>query len=510
MNDDAPLPVAVVDDSISIVTMMVQLLESIEGCRPIGFTDSAKALAWCLENEVALVIVDHQMPPPDGIVFITEFRRDQRKVAVPVVMVTSSADKTVRYTALQMGATDFLAKPVDRFEFTARMRNLLGFYRTHKALEEASRYLTDEARKSSMVVKQSPASVIITDREGVIEYVNPKFVEATGYRSDEVIGQELSIINSRHMKDGLYREILNTVRSGKEWHGTFHSQRKDGNLFWESSIISPIRDDCGMITHFVAINEDITARKKLEMELVAAKEHAEAGNEAKTQFLSIVGHELRTPLNAIIGFSDMMAEDNDPTCINDRYRSFSKIITERAKSLLEILDGILKFSNISSLSVIQNPERVSATDLCKGAVDSVRLRAEDARVRLVTDIPDLDLYINGDESALRDALVRILLNGIKFSKMDGIVEFQLRAEHDGYLTMVIADDGIGIAADKIEQVMIPFVQADNSYSRRYEGTGIGLPLARRLIESHGGTLGIKSEIGVGTTVTIGLPPNRLG
>lgn len=262
-----PQQAVVVDDSPSAVALMLQLLQTVDNCQPVGFTDSAEALEWCRTNEVDLVVVDYEMPSPNGLDFIRMFREDRAKVAVPVVMVTSTTDKDVRYVALQVGATDFLTKPIDRIEFVARMRNLLASCSAHKRLAELSQWLTEEVRKVSLVVRQSPVSVIITGLDGTIEYVNPKFVETTGYSAEDVLGHKPSLLKSGLTPPETYRELWETILAGKEWRGTFQNCRKDGSLFWEAVLISPIRDAEGQMTHFVAIKEDITLRKQYEAQL---------------------------------------------------------------------------------------------------------------------------------------------------------------------------------------------------------------------------------------------------
>ena len=264
---DAPQQAVVVDDSASAVALMVQLLECVENCHPTGFTDSAEALDWCLANQVDLVIVDYEMPTPNGLAFIEAFRNDKRKTAVPLVMVTSTEDREIRYMALQVGATDFLTKPIDPVEFTARMRNLLASCHAHRTLEGLSQWLTDEVRKVSMVVHQSPVSVVITDLNGTIEYVNPKFTAVTGYRPEDVIGHKPSILKSPHSPPELYDELWKTISSGREWRGTFQNRRKDGSLFWEAALISPLRDAAGTITNYVGVKEDITLRRQYEEQL---------------------------------------------------------------------------------------------------------------------------------------------------------------------------------------------------------------------------------------------------
>lgn len=263
----APQYAVVVDDSASAVALMVQLLESITGCKPVGFTDPAAALQWCRDNPVDLVVADYEMPSVDGLALIRQLRELRSLEAVPMVMVTSTTDRDVRYVALQVGATDFLTKPVDRVEFVARMRNMLESRQAHKRLAELSQWLTDEVRKVSLVVRQSPVSVMITDLQGRIEYVNPKFVETTGYAPEDVIGRTPSVLRSGFTTPETYGDLWASISAGREWRGTFQNRRKDGSLFWEAVLVSPIRDAEGRMTHYVAIKEDITLRKQYEAQL---------------------------------------------------------------------------------------------------------------------------------------------------------------------------------------------------------------------------------------------------
>ncbi|MCW2244426.1 diguanylate cyclase (GGDEF)-like protein/PAS domain S-box-containing protein [Azospirillum fermentarium] len=257
----------VIDDSASALRQMIRLLEAIEDCTPIGFTDSGQGMGWCRANSFDLLVVDYQMPPPDGLAVIEAIRADPRHALVPVVMVTAADDRDVRYMALQSGATDFLTKPIDGIEFVARMRNLLASCRAHKALAEVSQWLTDEVRKTSLVIRQSPSSVLITDSDGLIEYVNPTFVETTGYQPSEVIGEKPGFLVPNILAPETYEDLRAALTAGRDWRGTFQSHRKDGSLFWESAVVSPIRDAAGTITNYVAITEDITLRKEYEARL---------------------------------------------------------------------------------------------------------------------------------------------------------------------------------------------------------------------------------------------------
>jgi len=268
MRPDQSQIAVVVDDSASSVAQMSMLLRSISGCTPVGFTDPREALAHCLSHEIDLIIVDYEMPEITGLRFIESFRDDKHCSAIPVVMVTSSGDRDVRYSALQVGATDFLAKPIDPVEFVARMNNLLAASRAHKTLAGMSQWLTDEVRKISTVIRQCPISIMITDRAGRIDYVNPAFIAASGFTTEDAIGRMPSELAIQTFSDEDRAAIDTAMAEGREWRGTAHGRRKNGRPYWESVLIFAIRGEDGAIANLVSINEDITLRKEYEARLV--------------------------------------------------------------------------------------------------------------------------------------------------------------------------------------------------------------------------------------------------
>jgi len=259
--------VAVIDDSPSALSQMLALLRTISKCAPVGFTDPEEGLRYCLNTDISLVVVDYEMPGINGVRFIESFRDDTRKASVPVVMVTSTDDKNVRYSALQVGATDFLGKPIDSVEFVARMNNLLMASRAYKTLAGLSQWLTDEVHKVSTVVHQSPVSVMITDPDGHIAYVNPAFTTATGFSSTEVLGHSAAELMIETFGTESRAAIQAEIEAGQEWRGTGQGRRKDGSVYWESVRVFAIRDPAGAITNLVSISEDITLHKDYEARL---------------------------------------------------------------------------------------------------------------------------------------------------------------------------------------------------------------------------------------------------
>ena len=248
----------VVDDSPSAVAQMCMLLRTIKGCKPVEFTEPCAALAYCMSHEIDLVVVDFEMPGMTGVQFIESFRDAKNCASIPVVMVTSSSDRDVRYSALQVGATDFLGKPIDAVEFVARMSNLLASSHAHKTLAGLSQWLTDEVRKLSSVIRQCPISIMITDRAGRIDYVNPAFTEASGFAATEAVRQMPADIGIQAFSAEDQAAIEAAIAEGREWRGTTQGRRKNGYPYREAVLIFAIRGEDGLVSNLVSINEDIT------------------------------------------------------------------------------------------------------------------------------------------------------------------------------------------------------------------------------------------------------------
>jgi len=366
----------------------------------------------------------------------------------------------------------------------------------------------EELRKLSRAVEQSPASVMITDTDGVITYVNPKFVDATGYSPEEAIGQRPQLIGSGEKNAGEYKQLWKTISSGGEWRGEFHNKRKDGTLFWEYASISPIKNERGEVTSYVAVKEDITERKNVISELISAKEQAELASNAKTQFLANMSHELRTPLNAIIGFSEMIKEQMFGPIGNDNYVEYSSNILNSGHHLLGVINDILDVSRIETGTMDIRDEDVDVDALCNTCLDMVRPQADFAKLTLRGTVQDGLPRVRGDAVRLKQIILNLLSNAIKFTPQGGKIDFLVHQEDDGRMALIVRDSGYGIPEDKQQTILEPFEQVSDIYTRNHEGSGMGLFLVNSFVTLHGGTLSIDSEVDTGTTITVRLPSDR--
>ncbi len=243
-------------------------------------------------------------------------------------------------------------------------------------------------------------------------------------------------------------------------------------------------------------------------ELEAAKEAAEKANESKSQFLANVSHELRTPLNAILGFSEMMRHGVLGPMQNKRYSEYINDIHASGTHLLDMINDILDLSKAEAGKLELNLEPVNVEETVQAIIRLVRDQAEAADVRLLTMIGSNLPTLYGDSRRLKQVLINLISNSIKFTPPKGSVEVIATREDDG-LALAVNDTGIGIAPGEMTRVLTPFGQIDSDMARKHTGTGLGLPLAKRLVELHGGQLRIASQPGVGTHVTAYFPSERL-
>jgi signal transduction histidine kinase len=243
--------------------------------------------------------------------------------------------------------------------------------------------------------------------------------------------------------------------------------------------------------------------------LAHAKEEAEAANRTKSEFLANMSHELRTPLNAIIGFSDIMRSGIFGP-LDERYRGYAQDIHDSGSHLLEIITDILDLSKIEAGHLALLEEEVDLAQVLEGCERLVRERADKGGVRLSIDVAGLASLpvLLGDQIKIKQILLNLLSNAVKFTRRGGRVDVSTRVEPMGELVIEVADTGIGMTEEQIGLALQPFRQVDSSMARRHEGTGLGLPLTKSLVELHEGTLVVESKFGVGTRILVKFPQHR--
>ena len=259
----------------------------------------------------------------------------------------------------------------------------------------------------------------------------------------------------------------------------------------------------------VALRSEIAERKRVESDLRAAKKQAEAANHAKSDFLAMMSHELRTPLNAVIGFSEVMSGEFLGPLGNVTYLGYAKDIQVSGKHLLSLINDILDLSKIEANKFELHEEAIDVAKAWREvqAILQERITAENLKIR--DDISTRFPKLRADKRAFRQILINLLSNAVKFTPKGGMITVKADIDPKGCFVLSLADTGIGIPEQDVEAVLLPFKQVDSSLARQYEGTGLGLPLTKRLVEMHGGRLKLESTLGVGTTARVTFTKERV-
>jgi signal transduction histidine kinase len=270
---------------------------------------------------------------------------------------------------------------------------------------------------------------------------------------------------------------------------------------------APLPELPGEKARCVAAIFDIHDRKEAEIRTREAHAQAEAANKAKSAFLANMSHELRTPLNAIIGFSEIMQAEMLGPVGNARYKEYLGDVVFSAKHLLSVINDVLDITKIEADKLDMLFEAIDPLEVINSALSLIKESAQRGQVNIAAELPDALPKLRADKRRFRQILLNLLSNAIKFTPIQGTVTLLAYVAKDGQLRLVINDTGIGVEPDQIALIMTPFGQIDSELSRRYEGTGLGLPLARFLTEKHGGELVFESRPGIGSKVTLSFPPS---
>lgn len=386
----------------------------------------------------------------------------------------------------------------------------INFYQDITNLKRAETEASEKSALLEMTINTMAQGFAAFDKEGRLIAVNQRFVEMSGLPADlaylslpyeELVRFRLSQTDLRG--EALEAAVAARLASAKAMKERLDEiSRPDGVTYLYHRKPMPTGG-------FVITLTDISARKTAEEQTRLAAEASEEANRAKSEFLANMSHELRTPLNAIIGFSEVMKNASYGPIGNAKYEEYAGDIFASGRHLLSLINEILDLSKAEAGKMELVEEEFDPTAVTLACMRMVKEQAKKCGVKIVPEISKRDITLRADEKMFRQIVINILSNAIKFTPPQKTVTVKTWAQRtSGYIFQVI-DHGIGIEAANIPKILQPFTQLDSAANRKYQGTGLGLPLTKRLIELHGGILDIQSQLGVGTTVTVRFPRERM-
>jgi PAS domain S-box-containing protein len=387
----------------------------------------------------------------------------------------------------------------------------------------------EDLRRMQQALHQSPVSVLITDATGNIEYVNPRFTDISGYTSEEVLGQNPRLLKSGQTPPETYQSMHDSLAAGQEWHGEFINKRKNGEIYVERSSISVVRNAQGEVTHVVAVNEDVTAKKDAELKLQAAKQALEqvqarledsntslerkvaertAEIEAlvmyKDELIRHLGHDLKTPLTPILGLLPILLEGEN----SFERRKMVQLVMQNAEHIRRISENTLELTRLSGPGLVLANASIELRVLAHEALLRCKRFAQPKSVSYFNEVPS-GLFGWVDRALLILVLDQLLDNACRYSLNKGRVWIGAEKSTGG-VEMWVGDEGAGLSQDQGQRIFDEFYKGDPS--RHGAGNvGLGLAICRRALEKHQGYIWAESAgLGQGTAIRFFLPePNKI-
>jgi PAS domain S-box-containing protein len=376
-------------------------------------------------------------------------------------------------------------------------QGLSGLVSDISKLKELESELQTERDRLDALLTNIGDAVMVTDPEGVIEYVNPGWERLTGYTADEALGKTSNILQSGEHSEALYSEMWTAIKEGQPWRGEVVNLRKDGTLYDAALTIAPVVDDIGKVIVFVGVLHDISALKALDR--------------LKSQFVSDVSHELRTPLTNIRLYLDLLARTTGDQGKSLRYL---RTLSRESDRLANLIDDLLSLSRLDAKAVPFVPSQININDLLGALAEDRSTLAAERGLRIVTkpqtDLPD----IYGDERLLTQVFTNLLTNAMNYTPTGGEITLCTHEdsnEDERWIIVEVVDTGLGIPRDEINMLFHRFFRGSASQSTGAAGTGLGLAICKEIIERHHGKISVESDgvPGHGTRFSVWLPVSRI-
>jgi PAS domain S-box-containing protein len=396
----------------------------------------------------------------------------------------------------------------------AAARDITEQKRLEEQIRTQNRELIETTAFTNNVLESSTEySIIAKDLEGVILAWNEGARRNYGYTADEMVGKQNSRIlhTTEDVESGRVKALLDTALGVGKAEGVFERVRKNGARFTASLAVTLRRDASGAPIGYVLISKDITEQKQLEEQLRKKNEELELqnrkvqeANRLKSEFLANMSHELRTPLNGIIGFAELMHDGKVGPVSADHKEYLGDILTS-SRHLLQLINDVLDLAKVESGKMQFRPEPVQLEKLVREVRDVLRTLTAEKRIRLSWEIDPTLTGIVADPSKLKQVLYNYFSNALKFTPEEGQVTVRARPDGAESFRLEVQDTGIGIKAEDFGRLFVEFQQLDASTAKKYQGTGLGLALTRRIVEAQGGEVGVESKLGQGSTFYAVLP-----
>lgn len=366
--------------------------------------------------------------------------------------------------------------------------------------------MISELKKLHTAIDRAPITIIITDRQGNVEYVNPQFSVVTGYNFSEILGNNLRILKSGYTKNEVYKDLWQTITSGNVWKGEFYNKKKNGDYYWEWTVIAPIKNENNEIESYVSVKEDVTKIKTALEALKHSEQELRESNATKDRFFSIIAHDLKNPFNALMGFAKILKKKH-LTLSNEKRSEFINLIFSNTKNTYDLLDNLLTWAKSQQKTLNFSPKLMSIHQSVESIILLNSAMADKKSIEII-NLVDKQLNIWADVDMINAVLRNLITNAIKFTFPNGMVKVLSKTNTNNFATIEIIDNGVGIPEERLNQLFkIEHTQSTMGTNKEI-GTGLGLILCKEFIEKHNGKIWAESKPNIETKFCFTIPPKN--
>jgi PAS domain S-box-containing protein len=527
---DHPARILIVDDERRN-RQVLEVMLAPEGFHLLTAASGEEALAMVArqQQQPDLILLDIMMPGMDGYEVAGKIKSDLATKHIPVIMVTALGDRDARILGLSAGAEDFLTKPVDRTELCVRVKNLLrlkaygDYYDKYsqmlegevasrtadlvertKSLEQQAAALTEQAA----LLDLAQDAVIVRDMHGSISFWSRGAEVMFGWRTHEAFGRTTSELLSTEFSEPIENIEATLLREGR-WEGEAIHQTRDGTRLIVYCRWALQRDPDGAPVRVLTINSDITARKQADSEILLLNEREQSRKDQlrfKDEFLSHVSHELRSPLTAIKQFTTILLGGLAGELNKEQHR-YEQIVLKNVRQLQSMIDDLLEVTRLEAGKLTLELESVSVSDAVTDALNTLQVTAGAKGVTVSTNVAPHLPHAHADQTRLRQILIILLDNAIKFTPGGGAVNIQaqLLQQDPRFLLVEVSDTGCGISPEITERLFERLYQASESIQASRKGLGLGLYICKELVTRQGGRIWARRRTETGSTFSFTLP-----
>ena len=460
-----------------------------------------EGLEQCRLAQPDCLLLDYNLPDMDGIEFMHRLTEQADSNCPPVVMLTGQGNESVAVEAMKYGASDYLIKGAIARERLCRV--------IFHAIERAK--TTKDINRLILGIESVGEAIMMTDVEGIINFVNPAFTKLTGYLAKEAIGQNPRILQSKEHPTALYEDMWATILGGQTWKGQVINRRKDGTLYDAQLTIAPVKVDNAQIQGFVSVHNDITPLRTTQKALEIANQELERKNKKLTEltetahrFVDNVAHDFRTPLTVVKEFSSIIA-DGLGGPVTEQQNEYLQFIITATRDLAQMVDDFLDSSKLKAGVLRVNREPQEIHQIFESIRAVLTTRAALKKIQIIEEVqPDLPAAFV-DAEKIERVIINLVINAIKFSPEGSIITLWATTTDDGDLEIGITDQGPGLSETDLAVIFERFKQVGDIQRASTKGFGLGLNIAKELVWLNLGTVYVQSKQGQGSTFSFTLP-----